>query len=642
LRLFLLLAAWLATATLAQAAPPLEAYGKLPGVEFMALSPRGERIAMVVRHGGTQSLLVATSNAVAETQVSLGSQNLRRVFWAGDDYVVMLGSASINAPALGFPRQEWMGAGVLNLKTGKALVIFDKSRTMLGAVFGWYGAAEVDGRWYAYVGGVTYEQVMPTFNPRPIQPNLYRVDLDTGEAVQISQAGAGDSDWAVNAQGEVVARSAFDTHGEVFQVRAGAKGGAVLHSARNKEGVNAIEILGLGRRADTVLLSEEGASGRILRELPVSGGAGEVLSQGDNTAYALRDPISHLVIGMVSDSGAKIEMYDPALQKRVEMARRAFRTKRSYIASADSGMTHMLVHTEGAGDSGTYWNIDIAAKSATPIGFEYPAVHDADVGESRMFAYKAADGLPLEGALTLPGGRPAKGLPLVILPHGGPIVPGDQPGFDWMAQAFASRGYAVLQPNYRGTLGYGEDFRRAAQGEWGRKMQTDLSDGVSALAAEGLVDPKRVCIVGASYGGYAALAGVTLQKDIYRCAVSVAPVTDLPKFIVWVNVRQQGDSRARRFWTELVGASSGPGAADISPARQADKAQAPILLIHGADDTVVPIEQSKMMERALKGAGKPVQMVTLKGEDHWLSDEPSRIALLNAAVTFVEQHNPPD
>lgn len=641
MRLFLFVAALVGAATMAHAAPPLEAYGRLPGVEFMTVSPRGGHIAMVVRQGGGQSLLVTSSAGVAETKAPLGDQNVRRIRWAGEDRVIMMGSASINAPALGFPRQEWMGAAVLNLKTGKVLPIFQKSRTLLGAVFGWYGEAEVDGRWYAYVGGVTYDQVAPSFNPRPVQPDLYRVDLDTGDFIKISQAGAGDSDWAVGADGEVLARSAYDTEGERVQVRSGARGGTLLRTVQTKDS-GGVSIMGPGRRPDTVLLREQASAGRVLRELPLSGGEGEVLSQGDNTAYGLFDPGSGLLIGLVRDNGGRIEMFDPALQKRVEMAHRAFRTKHHYLASFDSGLDHMIVHTEGPGDSGTFWTIDIPAKSAKAFGFEYPLIKDADVGESRMFAYKAADGLAMEGALTLPPGRPAKGLPLIILPHGGPIVPGDQPGFDWTAQAFASRGYAVLQPNYRGTLGYGDAFTRAAQGQWGRKMQTDLSDGVAALAKEGLIDPKRVCIVGTSYGGYAALAGVTLQKDIYRCAVAVAPVSDLPKFMIWVNQRQQGDSRSRRYWAELIGASSGPGAAEISPARQADKAQGPVLLIHGADDTVTPIEQSRLMEKALKAAGKPVQMVTLPGEDHWLSNEPTRIAMLNAAVAFVQQHNPPD
>ena len=153
-------------------------------------------------------------------------------------------------------------------------------------------------------------------------------------------------------------------------------------------------------------------------------------------------------------------------------------------------------------------------------------VIDFGVSKVESVKYKAADGLEITGYLTLPNGREAKGLPLIVFPHGGPASR-DTLGFDWWAQAMASRGYAVLQVNFRGSDGLGWEFTKAGFGEWGRKMQTDLSDGVRNLTSQGVVDPKRVCIVGGSYGGYAALAGATLQKDVYRCAVSFGGV-DLP------------------------------------------------------------------------------------------------------------------
>ncbi len=175
-------------------------------------------------------------------------------------------------------------------------------------------------------------------------------------------------------------------------------------------------------------------------------------------------------------------------------------------------------------------------------------------------------------------------------------------------------------------------------------MQTDISDGLADLASKGVIDPKRACIVGASYGGYAALAGVTVQHGLYRCAVSVAGVTDLNAILDW-GYRRGGEAPtdSTRYWRKFMGAqgNSDPMLHAYSPARIADRADAPILLIHGLDDTVVPIEQSRMMERALRAAGKPVEFVTMKGEDHWLSREAGRKAMLTAAVDFVLKHNPP-
>jgi dipeptidyl aminopeptidase/acylaminoacyl peptidase len=263
--------------------------------------------------------------------------------------------------------------------------------------------------------------------------------------------------------------------------------------------------------------------------------------------------------------------------------------------------------------------------------------------EVKRVVYPAADGLRIAALLTLPAGRSAAKLPLVVLPHGGPAT-ADVGYFDWWSQAIAAQGYAVLQPDYRGSdLGW--TFMSAGFGQWGRKMQTDLSDGVRYLAKEGVVDPARVCIVGGSYGGYAALAGVTLDAGVYRCAVSVAGISDLSRFLKWNNARTALSGReSERFWDRYMGAKGvdDPVLATISPLKHIDAANVPVLLIHGRDDTVVPFEQSQIMYDALKAAGKPVQLVDLKQEDHWLSRGETRLQMLQSTVAFLRANNPPD
>jgi dipeptidyl aminopeptidase/acylaminoacyl peptidase len=206
----------------------------------------------------------------------------------------------------------------------------------------------------------------------------------------------------------------------------------------------------------------------------------------------------------------------------------------------------------------------------------------------------------------------------------------------------ASHGYAVLQVNFRGSDGYGWSFLEAGFGEWGRKMQTDLSDGVRYLAGQGIIDPKRVCIVGASYGGYAALAGAALDTGVYRCAVSVAGLSDLQRFVVWS--KNQNGAGAVRWWTRFMGAEAmrDPALTQISPAAHVDRVAVPVLLIHGKDDTVVPLEQSRIMADALQKAGKPVELVVQDGADHWLSRGDTRLQTLEATMAFLEKHNPPN
>jgi dipeptidyl aminopeptidase/acylaminoacyl peptidase len=229
------------------------------------------------------------------------------------------------------------------------------------------------------------------------------------------------------------------------------------------------------------------------------------------------------------------------------------------------------------------------------------------------------------------------------MPHGGP-EDRDYPVFFWWAQAFASRGYAVFQPNFRGSSDYGKSFRDAGFGQWGRKMQTDVSDGLAELARQGIVDPKRACIAGWSYGGYAAQAGVTVQNGFYRCAVSMGGASNLPSMLSYSADSAGSLTATMRYWRAFMGANStfGGDVAAISPTDLASRADAPILLIHGKDDTVVPYGQSVGMADALKRAGKPVEFVPLDGADHWLLKEDTRIAMAKASMAFVEKYNPPD
>jgi dipeptidyl aminopeptidase/acylaminoacyl peptidase len=239
----------------------------------------------------------------------------------------------------------------------------------------------------------------------------------------------------------------------------------------------------------------------------------------------------------------------------------------------------------------------------------------------------------------LPLGRPAKGLPLIVMPHGGPYGVRDNGDYDPYVQFLANRGYAVLQPNYRGSESYGREFEEKGDGQWGRAMQDDLDDGMDWLVKDGVADAKRVCIFGASYGGYAAMWGATRNPERYRCAASLAGVSDIARQLKFSRDFFR-DTKSARAWQSRVKGDSKFDLGDISPLDHAEQLKVPMLLAHGKDDQVVPIKQSDLYAAALRKAGKPVEYYTYEDEGHGLSDATHIEDFLNRLDAFLKKHNP--
>ncbi|WP_313439198.1 S9 family peptidase [Novosphingobium sp.] len=619
--------------------PPLDAYGELPQMEDAALSPDGTSIASVVHTNGARRVVVLKNGEVV-LNGSSGDTKVRSIEWADNDTVLLTNSATV--PMFGFAaaKYEMSGTIILPLRPGnESGLVFGKTKGIAKTTRGRYGIRTIDGRTVGYFGGIALD--VDGFNTRwrHGRTTLYAVDIATNRARIVAQPAAEDHyrDWLIDRAGNVAAFLDVSRNNGVWKIT--SPKGAEL--ARGVDPTGDVSLVSFAKDGSAVIYGIEDEDGAAhWYEAPLAGGeAREIMNEvGIERLFVDRnsgDMIGYRTLGETP----KTVMDNPVYQSAITRIFKAFAGREAHLIDWTPDFSNVLVRTTGNKDSGTWYLVDVRAKRADPIGNERPAIAPEQVGAISTVDYKAQDGLDMDGVLTLPPGREAKNLPVILLPHGGPAAH-DKAEFDWWAQAFASRGYAVFQPNFRGSTGRSDAFRHAGNGQWGRKMQTDISDGLAELTKRGLVDPKRACIVGASYGGYAALAGVTLQQGLYRCAVSVAGVTDL-KLMYATDLRESGDSKMlSKSLREQLG---DPKLYDeVSPRRFAARSDAPVMLIHGKDDTVVGYKQSLVMADALKDAGKPYELVTLPGEDHWLSREETRKKMLSEAVRFVQKHNPAD
>ena len=621
------------------AAPPLAVYGKLPAFERAALSPSGDRLALIGVVGDARTVIVLDQNQKPFLSFPVGDAKIRSLSWGGEEFVLLrVGeTVALDSTAFSASKTELTGMLVVPLKGGKPWWVFSNMETITGGVRGYYGAVQREGRWFGYFGGITMERSYVSGNLylKTTSPALYEVDLGSRATRRVAPGGESiNRSWIVDGQGKVAATFDFVSENGEWRLRNGES--RMLASGKAPTGGTGL--VGLGRSPGSIVYQIEDEAGRE-HWFEVAGGKSEAIAPDKLVLGSYTDPRSYTLIGYLEDADVpQAHFYSPRHQKVWNGTKRAFPNMNVSLVDWNATFDRLIVTTDGPGDPGTWWLVDVRTGRADTLGTSYP-MKSADVAPVRMVPYKAADGLAMAGVLTLPPGRPAKNLPVIVLPHGGPSAR-DYPTFDWWPQALASRGYAVFQPNFRGSTGLGAQFQKAGNGEWGRKMQTDMSDGLAELARQGIVDPKRACIMGGSYGGYAALVGVTLQQGIYRCAVSVAGVGDVYALSRTQITRSGGNRTMIRVLEQERG--SGRDLKLVSPINFAERANAPIMLIHGKDDVVVLYQQSVDMAAALRRAGKPVEFVTLAGEDHWLSKGETRLAMLQAAVAFVEKHNPPD
>ncbi len=627
--------------------PPLDLFAASPLIDDISLSPNGKRIAFISQKVDQKVLGYFDIADRKLHTFALGAKKVRSIFWGDNTHVVLVSSQTDSLPGFAAYKSEFLLAEIVNLDTLDVRQIFGHMDNFYNIIEGNLGRIKVNGEYQITASGYH-------FGGQYEEPYLclYSFAVAKDSIPHLVDSGTRNTEgWVLTASGVPLAYSDFlddaGTHDKEWTLYVNVAETTPPHYKKVysvRGGTNYPDVVGLGRDGKSVVISvkDPDGEGYSYHEISADGVVSPKLDTKPGEHTPLFHPVSRCLAGFSNhDDWFTYDYFDPLMKKLAEAVPQVLAPGyRFSIYETGEDPRQMIIYGESADDAGTYFFADFSTGDTTALASNYADLPAGWITQKQAIDYKAGDGLNIHAYLTLPPGKPAKNLPLIMLPHGGPTAR-DTIAFDWEAQAFASRGYAVLQPNFRGSTGYGATFEDAGKGEWGRKMQTDLSDGIAHLAAQGIVDPKRVAIYGASYGGYAALAGATLDPaGTYRCAVDIAGVSDLRPFLANI----QSDSATTYQSITVTGEKELLGDPahydDISPARQAAKAYCPILIIHGTDDTVVPIDQSRRMESALKAAGKDVQFVTYKGQTHWEDIASSRLAMIQAAMDFIQKHNP--
>ncbi len=619
-------------ATLAATAPatgpvPVETFARLPGMDTPKLSPDGTRIAAKMAVGGRQVLVVSSLFDGQKPKALAAGETVDINWWrwVGDDWLavgvgsqdVLYGEEIYITRTLGIKadmtkvnRIDWTHSGIRaddvlwGARDGTPRILLSRQTGI-----------ESESEWY---------------------PQVTEVDLSTGRTKTVAGSQANVFNWYADGAGVVRMGYRYDDD---------TRKAALLYRPTNAA---PFKIIARGGRDDIVVPLTFRADGTAIAT-DDSGGRDEIyevslpdLKLGKKLYGADRYDIDGVVENAsgddidgvtVTDRFDHIVWMNPVLKEVQAAIDKAVGERRARIVSWDRSRTKFLVTVGSPSQAGALYFYDTANGTMQRFAWQNDALKARILSPVSTIRYKARDGVEVEALLTLPRGHTPKNLPLIVLPHGGPFAR-DSEDWDWWTQYLAETGYAVVQPNYRGSSGYGTAFAKLGEGQWGLKMQDDLDDAITHLAKEGIADPKRVCMAGASYGGYAAMRAAERSGSLYRCAISYAGVSDLQAMQRYDGKFLYGKTRSD--WLK----KQAPDYRSVSPRFGAQTFSIPILILHGKEDKRVPVKQSRMMVAALKEAGKPYEYIEQPLGDHHFTRAEDRLEFLKAMGAFLAKYNP--
>lgn len=616
---------------------PLEDFFKNPTYSQLKLSPDGKYLAGLTDLLDRRNLIVMETGNPANYEVLTGfkKQNVGGFFWANNERIVFTMDSSNGREAL----------GLYTVERGKKKI---KLVELLGAEFTSRGAISAR---VVHQLPEDPNHIIVSYNRRYIKaPDLYKVALDSkwnskqkrnGSMELIAKNPGNVQDWVLDHNGEVrVAVSVDELTGKFLYKNQGEEKFRTLMEFNIFD--EQISPLGFDFDNKTMYVASNIGRDRsaIYKFDPVTGKLGEMVYGHDEV------DVSNLImskkrkkllgVGYLADYPERVYFDEEERQLQANFDK-IFKGKRVSTASMSKDESKRVLIAYNDNDPGTYYLYDAIKKKISPLAKPMGWLKPDDLVPMKPFRFQSRDNLTLRGYITLPKDSDGKNLPLIINPHGGPYGVRDNWGFNAEVQFLANRGYAVAQINFRGSGGYGRKFEQAGyNGKWGAEMQHDITDTVKYLIKEGIADPKRVCIYGASYGGYATMAGLTFTPELYQCGVNNVGVTDvgllfdtLPKH--WENARKAleariGDPEDKALMKRM------------SPLAHVEKIQAPVFIIHGKRDIRVKYKHATLLKDRLDNLDKPYEWLVKSKEGHGFRKVENKIEMYTQLEKFFARY----
>ncbi|ASK89870.1 alpha/beta hydrolase family protein [Sphingorhabdus sp. SMR4y] len=595
------------------------------------ISPDGERVVYRQQLGGKPYLTAARLYSDTKKRIAIPDNvDLLWYRWAGNHKILFSVSAVVDTSR---GQRRHTGLYVTDVNSGASITLGRKTQGY-------------DGDNVLYVDPTGTYILLSMQRSIYDYPAVYRIELENNEITRVIRRQSQIWTWIADNSG--VVRMGLSQIGGTLKIhyrRAAGEKFRQIGKIKEKDDLEEalLDISHIVSEADEGYVLSNKKTGRfaLYKFNYLTREVGEMVfghDENDITGFNLNDSGTALESVYFTDSRDRIKWFDADLAEHQRKLDKALPGQEAWIQSKSRDGKRMIVYVTSSTDPGSYYLYEPELKKLAWFASLNDKLDTEKLARTEYVKYDARDGTTIPAYLTLPKNRPAENLPLVILPHGGPFGVRDTLDYNTEAQFLANRGYAVLQPNYRGSDSYGEAFYKKGSGEIGRAMQDDLDDGMDWLVGRGMVDPDRVCIVGGSYGGYAALWGVTRNPERYRCAASFAGVTDWDKQLSYDGRFLR--SRYEREWQDEIRGDEEFDLDTVSPARLVAQLERPILLAHGKKDSTVPFSQFKFYRSELEKAGKDAEYIVYESEGHGFSDSENEKDWLDKLEAFLNRHNP--